>query len=357
MNVLVTGVSGANTGTQILSALQMCPNDYSILATDVDEVSLGHLVAQKFRTVPPASDPDYVHTLIDLANEWGAKVVAPGSEPELFACAAARMLFAEAGIHLLINNTSVIELCADKAATMRRLQSEGFLVPAWEIVDLYSDVQKEAERLLNILNLPLVLKPYVGSGGSKMVNLVQSSRELELRLELLQLNGVENIMAQEYEGSADKEYTIGVLSDLNGDAFSSFALRRLINSSLTRKELVPNRDRNRIKAPHLVLSTGVSQGWVDDFPEAREFAESVANALGSQGPLNIQCRQTDKGFMTFEINPRFSGTSSIRAMCGHNDLDMIIRQHVLKQNVGQAKYKCGLIIRSLQNTFSQDAQL
>jgi carbamoyl-phosphate synthase large subunit len=40
----------------------------------------------------------------------------------------------------------------------------------------------------------------------------------------------------------------------------------------------------------------------------------------------------DKVYL-FEINPRFSGTTSLRAMVGFNEPDLLIRKHILNEPI------------------------
>jgi carbamoyl-phosphate synthase large subunit len=50
----------------------------------------------------------------------------------------------------------------------------------------------------------------------------------------------------------------------------------------------------------------------------------------------------------FEINPRFSGTTSLRAMVGFNEPDLLIRRHVLQEKIEpHFKYGSGIIVRGL----------
>jgi len=50
----------------------------------------------------------------------------------------------------------------------------------------------------------------------------------------------------------------------------------------------------------------------------------------------------------FEINPRFSGTTSLRAMVGYNEPDILIRKHIYGETINQDfDYDEVLIIRSL----------
>ena len=57
----------------------------------------------------------------------------------------------------------------------------------------------------------------------------------------------------------------------------------------------------------------------------------------------------------FEVNPRFSGTTSLRAMVGYNEPDILIRKHVLGESIEPGwAYGSGIIMRSLHETFIDD---
>ena len=58
-----------------------------------------------------------------------------------------------------------------------------------------------------------------------------------------------------------------------------------------------------------------------------------------------------EGDVIFEINPRFSGTTSIRAICGHNDPDIVIRNRIFNEDFFQVEYKKGLVLRTFDNFF------
>jgi carbamoyl-phosphate synthase large subunit len=81
------------------------------------------------------------------------------------------------------------------------------------------------------------------------------------------------------------------------------------------------------------VSSGVSQGVVGRWPEVTRQCEAIAKALGPTAPINIQCRLVDGRVIPFEINPRFSGTTSLRAMAGYNEPDVLIRRDVLGETI------------------------
>jgi carbamoyl-phosphate synthase large subunit len=119
-----------------------------------------------------------------------------------------------------------------------------------------------------------------------------------------------------------------VLHHPDGTLAGSFALRRDLRSLLSTRVRVPNRTGRRELGAHLVISSGFSQGEVDEFQEVRAQAERVAAAVGSRGPLNVQGRLVGSELVVFEVNPRFSGTESMRAMSGWNAPEALIDWHL-----------------------------
>jgi carbamoyl-phosphate synthase large subunit len=56
--------------------------------------------------------------------------------------------------------------------------------------------------------------------------------------------------------------------------------------------------------------------------------------------------------VVFEINPRYSGTSSFRAMVGYNEPDILIRKYLLNEPIEpHFDYKEGVILRGLDEVF------
>jgi carbamoyl-phosphate synthase large subunit len=86
------------------------------------------------------------------------------------------------------------------------------------------------------------------------------------------------------------------------------------------------------------VSTGVSQGFVVRDPEIQNFCEELAAKLGSRGPLNLQLRVHDGRIYVFEIHPRFSGTTPIRASAGFNEPDLLLRDALFGERFGRLPY-------------------
>ena len=77
----------------------------------------------------------------------------------------------------------------------------------------------------------------------------------------------------------------------------------------------------------------------------------IAIGLNADGPVNIQCRKTEDGIIPFEINPRFSGTSSPRSLVGLNEPDIFCRYKLFNEIPSKSDYKFGYVVRGLVEKF------
>jgi carbamoyl-phosphate synthase large subunit len=340
ITVFVTGVGGGGHGAQILKALHMADTGYSIIGADISLHSKGLYEVDRGYLLPPATDAGYIEALVEICTKHAVKALFHGSEPELKAMSANRELIEAEGILLPINPQHVIDTCMDKVKLSEFLRSRGFHPIGFRRVASIRDLEV-------VDDFPVVLKPSVGSGGSANAFLAQNKEEL-IALGSYLLSIFPQFIVQDYIGTPDNEYTVGILTSMDGELMGSIAVKRSIMSSLSNRLRVKNRTGKRELGDVLALSSGISQGEIGPFPEVTQHCEEIAKALGARGPLNIQCRLVDGEVKVFEINPRFSGTTSLRAMVGFNEPDLLIRRHVMQQTIQlPIEYQSGMIIRGL----------
>lgn len=338
--VLVTGIGGGGHGEQILKALQLAGR-YVIIGADANGECANRHEVDHFAVLPRANDPRYLDEVVALAQRFACRAIFHGSEAEMVVLSQRRDELAAMGLYVPVNPPSVMEICQDKAATMAFLTAQGVCVPLFREVRAIADLE-------GFDRFPVVIKPSRGGGGSANVFIVQNRVELELFTSYL-LGIYESFVLQEYVGTPEQEYTVGVLFGADGQLLNSIAIRRLINNALTIRTSVPNRSGRAELGSRLIISTGISQGYVGDWPELRAQCEHIAIALQPRAPINIQCRLVNGIVIPFEINPRFSGTTSLRAMVGYNEPDFLFRRDVLGEPVElHFPYRSGLILRSLR---------
>ncbi len=335
--VLIAGIGGASLGTEILKCL-VDAGGYRIFGCDISELAFGHY-GEGFEKTYLADRDRYVDSLLQICGKVQPQIVVPGAEQPTVLLADAAARFEEQGIRLAINSPDVIKTCSDKAACFRKLDELGIPTPR--------TVTYSSQSSLDGLSFPAIVKPSTGSGGSDLVMLATDAAEAELYADFLTKNG-RTAVIQEYIPEDEGEFTVGVLSSMDRVVAGSVALKRTFQSKLT----VASRSSGGL------VSSGYSQGLVDDFPEVRASCEDIAAALGSAGPLNVQGRCRNGQFLPFEINPRFSASVYLRALAGVNEIDAYIRSVVYGESIRLPKARTGYVLRSLDEVFvSGDAVL
>jgi carbamoyl-phosphate synthase large subunit len=339
--VLLTGIGGGGHGEQILKALRLGEVEYDIVGTDISNACANRNLVDKFVQLPRANHPTYLNELRSLARSEKCIAVFHGSEPEMAVLSQHRPALEADGLYVPVNPPSVLDICQDKPKTMAHLASCGFRTPKFmEVLEL-SDI--DGWEIL-----PAILKPSVGGGGSANVFIVQSREEL-LAFSRYLLGICASFIVQEYIGSPEDEYTVGVLFGADGVLINSIAIKRVINNALTIRTQVPNKSGRSDLGSRLVISTGISQGHIADWRLVRSACEKVAESLSPKAPMNLQCRVVGGVVIPFEINPRFSGTTSLRAMAGYNEPDILIRRDVFGESIPvRFPYKEMMILRGLK---------
>jgi len=340
LNVLITGAGGGGLGEGFLEAIRLSGGNYRTVATDMNPISIGIFEADKGYLVPSANKSDYLEKILDICQKENINVIIPGSEPELMKISENRKLFLDKNILLLINNHEVINLCQDKFKMSNFLLKHGFNVPKSKIINDVNDISWDNEY-------PVVLKPFTGAGGSRHAYIAQDDEDLEMFSKYMLKYGIIP-MVQEYVGTMDDEYTVGVLTSFeNGELLGSIAVKRNIHSIMSNRLKIKSKVTGKI----LGISTGISQGEIDIYPEVLKTTEKIALKLGSKGPLNLQCRMQDGKVYIFEINPRLSGTTPLRALVGYNEIDLMIRRSMFGEDLRAPDYKRGFILRGLRNFY------
>lgn len=328
--ILITGIGGASLGTEVLKSL-LLTNHYKIYGCDISPLAFGHY-EKGFKNTFLVNRENYIEDIKKICAENYIEVIVPGGEQPMTLLGPHKNEFETLGIKMAFNSAEVISLCSNKDRLFDFLQEKKIAVPRTIKVKRGDD--------LDDFPCPCVVKPASGTGGSNMVFLASTKDEARQYLGYI-LNNTPIALIQEYISVDEGEFTIGVLSLPNGDLFGSIALRRIFNSKLS---VLANTKTG-------LISSGYSQGLIDQFPDLCQQAEKISAALKSIGPLNIQARVKDGILLPFEVNPRFSASTYLRALAGFNEIDIFV-QHILYGNdTNLPSIRPGYYLRSLTETY------
>ena len=330
---LVTGVGGRSVGHQILHALLLLGDKYKIVVTDAEPFSFGLYQVKQRYLVPKASQKGYLEAIGKIVEREKVDVILPGTQSELYKLTEGRRIFLRSGCQVLAAPFSVVKLCDHKGNLSIWLAKNGFAQPA---------TSSDWRTLIKKVGFPLVGKPVQNTGGSRNVEILLDESEVKKYLSTSRKNGDE-VFFQQYVGTEDTEYTVGVLTSKEGKLIDSIAMhRKLIGLSLLSKKSAKKRSYS--------LSSGYSQGFFVKNPMVQAVCEDLAVKIKACGPINVQCRVQNGKVFIFEVHPRFSGTTSSRADAGFNEPDIMIRNWRFNEKFGKLDYQTDVAsIRAFQN--------
>jgi carbamoyl-phosphate synthase large subunit len=294
LNLLVIAVGG-NVSQGILKALSYCSIPHRVVGVDISAAQFGLYTVERGYVGPWSNDPAFVDWLIDLCKKESIHAILTGAEPVVRVLAENKAIIeAATGAVSCVSDLSIIDLGDDKLDTCVWLREHGFAYPAFAASEDWAGL----EGLVEQHGYPLVAKPRIG-GGSRGLFFVEEEADL------LYAHRKKRYVVQAHIGSDASEYTVGCVLDRSGQVAGSIAMQRVLLGGTTYR------------------------AFLGDFPEVRKVASAIATALGAWGPCNIQLRVTEDGPVCFEINPRFSGTTPIRAHFGFNEVEAVLRHYVL----------------------------
>jgi carbamoyl-phosphate synthase large subunit len=327
---MIAGIGGASLGTEILKCLVLAGR-YEIFGCDISPTAYGLYDPSFSRTFVIDRD-DYISSVINVCHGTDVHWLIPGGEQPMVLLAAAAKQLNDEGIALVANHPDVIRKCSDKSVTFECLKNHGHTIP--RTIEVFSNADLEQ------IGMPCIVKPSTGSGGSAMVFFATDTEEAMTYADDIRRTGGRPL-AQEYITPDEGEFTVGVLSLPNGEVVGSIALRRSLDAKLS----VMSRGRGGL------VSSGYSQGYIGDFPAIRECAEAIANAVGSRGAINVQGRVRNGELIPFEINPRLSASTYLRAMAGFNEVDLLLQWLAFNKLAQPEALRAGWYFRSLTELY------
>jgi len=325
-NILVTGTGGRSFGAGILHSLirsnEVVSKRWNVIAADADSFAWGLYKTKQHLLLPFANSPEYLPKLHEAIKEFNLDAIIPGTEVETELLAKNKKEFPDTVI--LCNRADLMPLMMDKTEMLKAFKSKGInFIPSCTLTN-YKEVVKEWD-------FPMVLKPVKGTGGSRGLQIISSTKDIEDSLEHFG-DQKSNYCLQPFIGTADSEYTVGILSDKNASLIDSIVLKR----KLAGLSLLSSIKKGELRYD---ISTGYSQGFIIKHPKIQEFCEQLAQKFNSVGPLNIQLREHDGEFYVFDFHPRFSGTTPMRSDVGFNEVDLLLRNYLLDESFSRIDYQ------------------
>lgn len=317
MNILVTAV-GSELAFSVIKAIKNITAPYKLIGCDIYEEVVGKYWCDKFYTVPLAREEDaYMNSLRKIISEERINIIIPTADIEFFILSKHKdHLKNEHGCNVLINNYEEIERFNDKWLAYQWYIKTKLPTPETYLADNIDKLKKDLEGL----KYPMILKPRQG-GGSRAIFKINSFEDIVKYLPI-----VTKPIIQEYLMPDDQEYTAGTYRTSQNKVFVIIMKRTLKFGMTNTAEIIENK-------------------------ELEEFCKNVILNTNLVGSNNIQFRLTNRGPNILEINPRFSGTTGIRANFGFNDVEMWINDILHNSMIVQPVIKKGFVLRFMEEQY------
>jgi carbamoyl-phosphate synthase large subunit len=311
ITVLITGTGGL--GQEILKAVRRIEMPKKIICVDAKTNSPGLYRGDVAYLVPKSNQRQFVPTLLRICRSEKVNVIFVGTQEELPILSRHKEKFANLGTKVIVTDYPALKVAADKYLLTQRLKDHQITIPD---TVLLSD-QNAVKVLINKHGFPLFSKARNKSG----------SKEAKIVKNLADLNALpkENIL-QQYLGK-DNEFTAGCYLTQENKFFFILLKRQMFEGTGQSGEVVPFRS-----------------------PEARKYCYRIVSKLSLYGPTNIQLKIILGQPILFEINPRFSSTTSIQAGLGINFAHLAIAE-ALNLPLPQMKYSSQLVLRYFNEVY------
>ncbi len=273
--ILVTGIGG-NVGQGIAQNIAAMGYPITIIGTDIAAFSAGTHLCHYTYQVPYAQDPDYISAVQAICQRHQVDLILMSTDMETYylACHADRLP------PVVVSCPAVAEIFLDKYNTWVEFQKHG--IP-------FAEALRPSEFTGQFADF--VAKPRRGRGSRGVVFNPQNPAAFSDEDYLIQ---------KRYFG---RETTTAFYVNRRGHLVGHITFERELQNGYT------------------------ALCWVVDTWDAgiHQLVCQMMAAFPLCGSYNIQAMVTPEGeIMPFEINGRISGTNSIRARLGFNDVKMAI---------------------------------
>ncbi|KPQ23109.1 MAG: nucleoside-diphosphate-sugar epimerase [Halomonas sp. HL-48] len=307
MKKIVIGICsiGSGVGQSIVDSCQFFRDKITLIGLGNNPLAYGAFECDDYTLISSYYDRNYISELKSAVENFNINILIPGHDDEALLLAKNYETLSNLGIKILSSPYELVLMCRNKAT-----YTESFYEAANFFVKTY-----QAKEIKDTL-LPLIAKPEQGF-ASKGVAIITTKKELKKTA--LQPGYIYQEIAIPQKHDPSYNAFIEHLKKGNNLQASEISLQLIFDKS---SDLVEQ------CATYNTLKDGIPIE-IQPYPiqELSEFIDKISlslKRLKAFGPINIQGRMTIQGFKAFEINPRFTGITGLRAKLGFNEVEFCI---------------------------------
>ena len=299
MNILLTSVGRRSYLVQYFK--DVLGNTGYVHVGNSSRLSPAFRVADRSVVTPLIYDPKYISFIINYCKAENIQLVLSLFDIDLPVLAAHKSEFEEAGIHLIVSDLEVVQICNDKWRTFCFLKEKGFSVP---LTCLTLD-EADCARKDGSLSYPVMIKPRWGMGSLSIYS-AQDGEELHVLYKKCRREIEKSYLS--YEAKADPEHAVIIQEMIQGDEFGLDVIN----------DLSANYQTTIVKKKVAMRSGETDCAQIVEVSELEQLGERIAKTLGHIANLDMDILYQGNIPYIIDLNARFGGGYPYSHMAGVN---------------------------------------
>lgn len=319
--ILVTG-AGSGVGQGIIKSLHASCLKLIVISADITPFNAALYRTKEALLIPKVEECQALEKIIEVIQKNKIDVVMVGSEFDLnFFAQNKEKIESETKALVIVSHRKTVEIADDKWLTAQFLKEADFPYPQ----SASPQTLEEALNAAKNFEFPFILKTRRGT-SSKHVYIIEDEAALERYYPTVPLPMIQELL-QKPCNELSYEYTCSIFKTKEGKFVGPFTARRTLRHG---------------------------NSWVievDHFKEIYPLILKIGETLPIVGSFNVQLMKSPRGYIPFEFNARFSGTTAVRAHFGFNEPEMAVQNYFLHETIQNPAIRKGMCFRYLEEVF------
>jgi len=302
---------GSGVGQSVINSLRLSRLPIKTIGLGTNPFAYGAYDCDNYAYTKSIYDEGFIDDLIDKCIKHKIDLVIPGLDDEALLYAQNANKFAKAGIKAIYAGEELIALCRDKEQLSLQLNKVvGVFVKGYSKKTLVEDIAS------GTVKFPFIAKPR-GGFASRGVEIIRSKNDLNRITE----DHIIQELAVPLKDDPNYEFYMSQLAKNRNPQVSEVSIQLVYS---------PEGELMGRMFSYNKLNNGVP---IEIVPYENDYIWSVIDKLtptllklGLRGPLNIQGRLTENGLKLFDMNPRFTGITGLRALMGFNEVEACVKE-------------------------------
>ena len=302
---------GSGVGQSVINSLRLSRLPIKTFGFGTNPFAYGAYDCNVYDYTLSIYDDGYIDNLINKCLEHKIDLVIPGLDDEAMLFAQNAHKFEASGIKAIFAGEELISICRDKERMSKDLNKiVNVFVKSYDRNTLTEDIESGKIRF------PFIAKPR-GGFASRGIEIIRCKNDI----------------SKISEDHIIQELAIPIKEDPNYGYYMR-QITKSINPQVSEVSIQivydPEGHLMGKMCSYNKLNNGVP---IEIVPYDNEYIWSIIDKLtpvllklGLRGPINIQGRITEDGLKLFEMNPRFTGITGLRALMGFNEVEACVKE-------------------------------